>query len=387
MAMTDSIHTVRWVKQLVGAPLSIRLFSAYPDASIHPSMPNIGVCSPLFTESQRTGRAGRILSSLLRKVRSRLHRALPWLHSFLLLVVIRFFRPDIVHSLETQGAGYLCLEVKKRLKNRFPIWIHTNWGSDIYLFGRLPEHKDRIRFILENCDYYSCECERDVSLARQFGFKGQTLPVFPNAGGFNLDALERLRGQPPSTRKMILVKGYQGWAGRSLVGLRALERCADVLSDFQIRVFAADNPEVRIKVALMAAEGMDVEILPHISHEDLLSLQGKARIYIGLSISDGISTSLLEAMVMGVFPIQSCTACANEWISSGKTGFIVPPEDPEAVEQAIRFALANDELVDKAAEENWSIAQKRLQADHLTQMARGIYASVMSGAVNDNVDS
>jgi len=71
----------------------------------------------------------------------------------------------------------------------------------------------------------------------------------------------------------------------------------------------------------------------------MLHYYGRARIYIGLSISDAISTSLLEAMVMGAFPIQSCTACADEWIEDGKSGFIVPPEDPHVIAEAIRRAL------------------------------------------------
>ena len=77
--------------------------------------------------------------------------------------------------------------------------------------------------MLENCDYYSCECERDVVLAREYGLRGEVLPVFPNAGGFDLALCETLR-QPGRTseRKSILLKGYQSWAGRALTGLQGL---------------------------------------------------------------------------------------------------------------------------------------------------------------------
>lgn len=34
---------------------------------------------------------------------------------------------------------------------------------------------------------------------------------------------------PVSSRKVIMLKGYQNWAGRALVGLRALGRCEDIL--------------------------------------------------------------------------------------------------------------------------------------------------------------
>jgi glycosyltransferase involved in cell wall biosynthesis len=75
------------------------------------------------------------------------------------------------------------------------------------------------------------------------------------------------------------------------------------------------------------------------THQEMLSMNGKARISITLNISDGVSTSLLEAIVMGAFPIQSYTACANEWVEDGKTGLLVHPEDTESVEhQALKKA-------------------------------------------------
>jgi len=33
--------------------------------------------------------------------------------------------------------------------------------------------------VIEGCEYYSCECNRDVDLARSFGFKGEVLSVSP----------------------------------------------------------------------------------------------------------------------------------------------------------------------------------------------------------------
>ena len=77
-------------------------------------------------------------------------------------------------------------------------------------------------------------------------------------------------------------------------------------------------------------------------------------------MSDGISTSFLEAMVMGSFPVQSWTSCAGEWIVDGKSGILVPPDDPAPVAAALRRALTDDRLVDAAAERNRAEAGRRL---------------------------
>jgi len=79
---------------------------------------------------------------------------------------------------------------------------------------------------------------------------------------------------------------------------------------------------------------------------------------------------------MGSFPIQSWTACADEWIEDGRTGLLVPPDDPEVVEAAIRKALADDGLVDRATEENLRVAALRLDRERIRPMAAGIYTRV-----------
>jgi glycosyltransferase involved in cell wall biosynthesis len=95
-----------------------------------------------------------------------------------------------------------------------------------------------------------------------------------------------------------------------------------------------------------------------------------------LSISDGISTSLLEAMMMGTFPIQSCTACGDEWIGDGKSGFIVPAEEPREIAEAIRAALLDDALVDKAAEINLDTINQRLDYSKIQTQVVEIYKNV-----------
>jgi glycosyltransferase involved in cell wall biosynthesis len=314
--------------------------------------------------------------------RAALEYVWPDYRSFQLERLIKRWRPDIIHSMEIQAGGYLVSEVRKRYAGQFPPWIVTNWGSDIYLFGRLAEHVDKIREVLARCDYYSCECQRDVHLARQFGFRGEVLPLLPNTGGFDLVRIAQFRQPGPSSaRRLILLKGYQHWAGRALVGLRSLALCADALRGYRIGIYLASN-DVKIAAELVSqSTGIPIEIIRLCSHDEMLRLYGQARISIGLSISDAISTSLLEAMVMGAFPIQSCTACADEWIVDGETGAIVPPEDPELIAAAIRRAVSDDVLVDKAAELNSRVAQERLNQSVIRPQVIAMYEKVAAEAL------
>jgi glycosyltransferase involved in cell wall biosynthesis len=110
----------------------------------------------------------------------------------------------------------------------------------------------------------------------------------------------------------------------------------------------------------------------------MLRWYGRARVYIGLSISDAISTSMLEAVVMGAFPIQSNTSCANEWISHGSGGFIVPAEDPEIISKAIREAVLNDSLVDNADEINKKLAYERLDEKIIKPQVIAMYKEILA---------
>ena len=365
VAIPHSIHSARWIDQLADQNHEVHLFPAM-GTKPHESLKNVRL--------HCTNIGFRIISRLVDLYKKRAiakSRSLPKLfdtlldRSFWLSRIIRRVKPDIIHSLEIQHAGYLTLAARERNKGKFPKWIMTNWGSDIFLFGRLASHVEKIRKILALCDYYSCECQRDVKLARDFGLKGEVLPILPNGGGFDLQRIARLRQSgATSSRRLILLKGYQGWVGRALVGLRALELCSDVLRGYKVAVYLARG-DVAIAAELISkSAGIPIELIPPCSHERMLSLFGRARVYIGLSISDAISTSLLEAIIMGAFPIQSSTSCADEWIESGKTGLIVPPEDPEIIAKAIRLAVSDDSLVDSAAKINARLAAERL--DHST---------------------
>lgn len=385
VAMSDSVHTARWLSQISDQGWDIHLFPSIDCGLLHTALRNVIVHVPIYGRRQSDKSVKiRGLSLFNDFIATGLNFAISKARFYKkyqvsrLLGVIRKVKPDIIHSLEIQHAGYLTLEAKKLLKGKFPPWIVTNWGNDIYLFGRLSEHEAKIREVLAACDYYSCECQRDVYLAEAYGFKGRIFPVFPNTGGFDLESIYKLRQSGPiSERRLIMLKGYQHWQGRALVGLRALERCADILKGYMVAIYLGFTQEVKIAAELFThSTGIPVKMIPYVSHEEMLRYHGQARISICVNISDGVSTSFLEVLVMGSFPIQSWTACADEWVEDGKTAILVPPEDPDVIEKAIRRALTDDDLVNRAAELNWKTAVERLDQSKLKPKAIEIYTTV-----------
>ncbi|MHB1377031.1 MAG: glycosyltransferase [Candidatus Humimicrobiaceae bacterium] len=398
VAMGNSIHLARWVSQINDQGWDIHLFPTESFVAVNPEIKNVKIHIPLFIKLivnfyknrkqkltpinepmyiQETISVSIAIKEILRSIMAKNNYKK-------LNKLIKKIKPDIIHSMHIQEAGYLTLESKKNFEGKFPKWIVTNWGSDIDLFRNIGAHNEKISEVLSNCDYYSCECERDIEYAKNLGFKGTVLPVLPNSGGIDFNLVNSLKSNiATSKRKIILLKGYQNWSGRALVGLRALERCADILSGYIIYIYSSEDfIDVKISANLLTKKtGIKTIILPNsMEHNEILKFHGLSRISIGLSITDAISTSMLEAMVMGSFPIQSKTACANEWFKDGKTGILVEPEDPEDVEKAIRMAISDDSLVDNASKLNYDMLYDRIEKSKIKKIVVNYYRKIAKSA-------
>lgn len=409
VGFSNSIHTARWINLIKGKHEN-HLFPSIYTGSSHPDMNNLHIYHDFYSIRENTGKKLKITgikyldtvdkrnivlhyfealtNVLLFNIRNCINLFDKDHQTKQLIRIIKKINPDIIHSLEIQSGAYLVSRAKKTYKNgQFPPWIVSNWGSDIYFFGKDPSHAKKIREVLSRCDYYMCECERDVKLARKFGFKGTILGVLPNAGGYNVKKYAKYSRISPSKRKAIMIKGYQGWAGRALIALEAIDELGEILSKAKFNLIlysTAGNNEVEVEAKRISAKHrLKLRIIPQFTnHDKVIKLHSLARISIGLSMSDGISTSLLESMLTGSFPIQSYTACADEWLVNGHTGILVPPEDVKAVKKAILRAITDDNLVDKAKTLNLRTIKARADYDTIRKQVIQLYNTVMKEGKN-----
>jgi hypothetical protein len=372
IAFGSSSHTARWISQLSDQKWDLHLFPV-DEYYLYPGLRDVTVHTLFSVNSKELAPSVR-QSSLWwpwQRGRIRLGGTLqrlpgePMSAPARLARLIRKLKPDIVHSMEMQHGAYLTLAGRERLNGSFPPWMYSSWGSDVYYFGKQPEHVGRIRAVLSACDYLMGDSQRDLDLAREFGFKGETLGVFPGAGGFEIDQMQKFRRPGPvAARRIIAVKGRQDLlGGRALVALQAIHLCADALGDYEIVVYMPQGDSIVTHAAqyIKFVTGLNIRVLPeHRPYEEILTMMGSARIAIGIGMTDGTPHSMLEAMVMGAFPIQSNTADTRGVIRDGENGLLVPPEDAGAIAAAIRRAVSDDNLVDQAGETNNKLTRERI---------------------------
>ena len=374
VAMADSIHTARWLEQFRDEEIKLMLFPSSPHRRVHPKIKqmletNSGVNLTLSWGLRMFALPLWVIDKFVD------HR----LRGLLLRRILRRERPEIVHAMETQGAGYVMRRALRKSISR-PRVMLTIWGSDLFWFQQFPRHKRKLKETLVLVDDLALECERDVVIARDLGYEGRVIPPFPITGGYDLDALSKIASViPPSKRKVILVKGHTRFVGRAQSALVAIQELGELLSGYEIFVYSAD-PKARRMARHFGKDGL-LHIRCYrrgeLTHAKLLEIFAKARIYIGISLSDGISVSLQEAMVCGAFPIQTNTSCADEWIVDGKSGFIVDPDNLMNLVSSIKTALLDDSLVDGAAEINYLEARKKLDRSIIATISQNFYASAI----------
>jgi hypothetical protein len=274
----DSIHTARWTAQLEGQGWDLHLFAG---THAKPNLELRGVTVHRLVQSPRS-RVSVMQKAIqwpLRRGETRVTTMLERMDRYSppsrLARLIEELRPDIVHSLEMQLGGYLTWQARQRCASPFPTWIYSSWGSDLFYFGRIPEHQKRIRDVLTHCAYLFTDCDRDVQFARSLGFKGDLLGTYPGGGGFELAKMRALR-DPVSVaaRRVIAVKGYNGGQveARGLVAIEALRRCAPLLQEYEVVVYSA-APEVAAAADdLKRVCGVQASVLPPSLHSDSLRL-------------------------------------------------------------------------------------------------------------------
>lgn len=296
-----------------------------------------------------------------------LRKKIPWLYNsiepFLQVTIaeqlenfIQELKPDVIHSFEMQSCSYPIVSVLNK-HNNIP-WIYSCWGNDLFYFKNFKSHNSRIKQVLQRVNFLQTDCNRDIAIAKELGFKGISLDVIPGGGGFSLEAIQNKK-LPINQRKIILVKGYEHKFGRAINVLKALSELKEITSIYEVVIFAC-HP---IVIDYVKNNALPFKALPKeaLSHQEVLELMGKSILYIGNSISDGMPNTLLEAIIMGAFPIQSNPGGATLEVIFADNGLLI--ENPESVleiKTLILKALTGEINFDKAFILNNELAKTKL---------------------------
>jgi glycosyltransferase involved in cell wall biosynthesis len=372
-----TLHFFRWTEQLQDSGHELNWFDILDGGEQVARLKNVG---QITGWKLRYNYPGRYF----------IKRKLPWLYQLIQKIntkdteavfekVLQEIKPDVVHSFALYVACAPILGTM--LKYPKITWIYSSWGSDLFYFQNKSDYLKDIARVLPRVNYMFSDCKRDFNIAESLGFKGEFLGVYPGGGGFHFDEMNQLL-TPFEKRKIILIKGFQGRSGRGINVLKAINLVLPVLKDYKIVVFGADKMVFKFAKETKLIDLENFQIYSRISHLEVLTLMGKSKIYIGNSNSDGIPNTLLEAISMGVFPIQSNPGgVSEEIISAGKNGLLIEDcEDVSEIKEKIEAAIGNLKMLEAAVASNLETIKPTLEFTAIKEEVLMKYA-----AVNQNI--
>lgn len=351
-----SIHAIRWIENLKDTHHELYWFD----------VTNKGKLNTIDKVHQITNWKKRKIPYLkgeyfLRKNYSSLYNLLnPFLEvtaNEYLEKIIQDIQPDLIHSFEMHTCSYPIL--KTMIKFQHIKWLYSCWGNDLYYNRNIPNDLKTIKRMMARIDFLHTDCQRDFEIAKSLGFIGDFFGVIPTGGGYDLAYYKNYR-LSFEERKIILIKGYEHLFGRGLNVVKALQIKNDLLKNYEVVVFGAHQEVI---------DFINFNKLPFktfgrndLSQSELIKLMGKSILYMGNSISDGMPNTLLEAIIMQVFPIQSNPGNATaEIIENKKNGLLInDSNDVNEIIEKINFALTNLKLLEQAMILNNEIAKERL---------------------------
>lgn len=100
--------------------------------------------------------------------------------------------------------------------------------------------------------------------------------------------------------------------------------------------------------------------------------------YVSSSWSEGLGTSVLEALAGGVPVVAAEAGGIPEMVKNGETGWLVPNRDPDALANAIVSTLKNRETARAMAERGIALARDQFSVEAMVNGNLAVYEAVLA---------
>lgn len=117
-------------------------------------------------------------------------------------------------------------------------------------------------------------------------------------------------------------------------------------------------------------------LLGQIDQKRLLEYYQKATVFVLPSHFESFPTVILEAMACGIPIVATAVGDVPKVVINGKTGFLVPPRDPEALAQAIIKIFEDKSLRKKMGENCRKLVESRYSWNALSDKIIDYYAQI-----------
>ena len=380
---------LNWIRYFVETGHEVHLVSTFP-CSLELSLASVNVIPVAFGNLAGTGVTGDTVSG-----RRGLRRVIPiglrtltrqWMGPLTLADAARRLRevlariqPDMIHAMRIPFEGMLSALAEPQQ----PLLISV-WGNDFTLHApSTPLMTRYTRLSLLRANALHADCQRDLKLARSWGFEmGKPAIVLPGGGGVQMDIFH------PPVAQIEEIRATKGVP--TVINPRGFRAYVRNDTFFQaIPIILQQHSPVKFVCATMQGESraerwvkeLDiagyVDLLPKQTRPEMAELFRQAQVTASITTHDGTPNTLLEALACGCFPIVGDIESLREWIMDGVNGFLVDPSDPKALAQAILTALDQDHLRANARQHNTRLIAEKAEYGQVMERAEMFYRELI----------
>ena len=245
--------------------------------------------------------------------------------------ILKYGKPDIIHSHLAYPAGFLGTIIQKRKKIPNVLTEHT-W---IQKYFRSWIHKQCVLYTLKNA---AAIVSVSNALKDNIGqFCKRNISVVPNV----VD-VERFKISE-KTKSVQLNIGLLGGLGNFRKGLDILLKAVSILNDKDLLLHIGGDGQLLGHFKNLAKE-LKVEerckFYGELQPSEILEFYSSIDIFVLASRDETFGVVIIEAMACGL-PVIATKCGGPEEIITDDTGILVEKEDPEALARAISFMSEN----------------------------------------------
>lgn len=236
---------------------------------------------------------------------------------------LRHAQVDVLHTHDDRAHLYGTLAGRLA---RVPAIVHTRHGRSPQLSRRQTMFVNAAsRYI----DSFVCVSEDSARLARANGVRADKVCTIRNGIDVRRFAYQGPNGEGPA---LIVARLSPEKDIDTLLRAAALVVAQE--SAFRLEI-AGDGPCLSALRQTCTALGLDEHVRFLGQVREVPALLARARLFVLSSLSEGISLTLLEAMARGLPLVATRVGGNPEVIAEGETGFLVPPQNPSALANAL----------------------------------------------------
>lgn len=167
---------------------------------------------------------------------------------------------------------------------------------------------------------------------------------------------------------------------RHLVVLEAARQLKDRGKPVHFTIVGDGPMRSRLQAFVAAHELKEwVHFTGRIPNQQLPELLGRSLFYVSMPITEGVSSSLFEAMAAGCYPLVTDLPGNQSWIRHGQNGQLIPVDDATALANALADLQGKADEVAEATQANRSMVEQVANFNHnMKQIADKYHALIDS---------